>query len=174
MAADPNVDSARVSRSAAIWVAGITAISGFATAVVTGSFGLFQKSEPVVQRWLRISSVQLTNDPNLPPINRVHLIAQVNGVSYAYPTSPSTLWAPVGPGMVSERYPLPIGADSYRVKFFAFGSTPDGKFPRYEHKGVSEFERRQIPLRSATQTLQLSESTPKALTVAMTVRFSIE
>lgn len=174
MATDANVDTARVSRSAAVWVAAITAVGGFATAFVTGSFGLSHKSDAVVQRWLRISAVQLANDPNLPFIDRVHLIAQVNGVSYAYPTSTSTLWAAVGPGMASERYPLPIRADSYRVRFFAFGSTKDGKSSRYEHKGFAEFETRQVPLKSATQTLQLSESSQSGLAVAMTVRFSIE
>jgi hypothetical protein len=174
MATKPNIDAARVSRSSAVWVAAITAIGGFFTAIVTGSFGAFHKSEPTVQRWLRISAVQISDDTSLPNIDRVHLIAQVNGVSYAFPTSTSTLWAAVGPGMASERYPLPIQADSYRVKFFAFGSTPDGKYPRYEHKGVAEFQTRQIPLKNATQTLQLSDSGSKSLAVAMNVRFSID
>lgn len=174
MAVTPDIVSAKVSRSAAIWVAAITAAGGFATAVATGSFGLAKKSDPVVQRWIRISSVQLGTDPKLPPITRVHLIAQVNGVSYAYPTSVSSLWAAVGPGMVSERFPLPIGTEPYRVKFFAFGATADEKFPRYEHKGVAEFEARQIPLRNASQGLQLSESGPLGLVTAITVRYSIE
>jgi hypothetical protein len=174
MASDLNVDSAKVSRSAAVWVAGITAIGGFATAVATGSLGLLQKPAPVIQRWLQIGSVQLASNPHLPQIDRVHLIAQVNGVSYSYPTSPASLWAPVGPGMASERFPLPVLTEGYRVKFFAFGATLDGKFPRYEHKGFAEFESRQIPLKSATQTLQLSESGPNGLPIAMTVRFSIE
>jgi len=173
MASAPDIESAKVSRSAAVWVALITAAGGFATAAATGSFG-WVKKEPVVQRWIRINAVQLGTDPKLPPIDRVHLIAEVNGVSYAYPTSVSSLWAAVGPGMVSEKYPLPIGADAYRVKFFAFGATPDGKFLRYEHKGVAEFELRQIPLRNATQQVQLSESGPLALVTAMTIKYSIE
>jgi hypothetical protein len=175
MASTPDVESAKVSRNVAIWVALITAAGGFTTALVTGSFGLLnKKSEPVVQRWIRINAVQLGTDPKLPPIDRVHLIAQVNGVSYAYPTSVSSLWAAVGPGMASEKYPLPIAAEGYRVKFYAFGSTPDGKFPRYEHKGIAEFELRQIPLRNATQGLQLSDSGPNGLATAMTIRYSIE
>ena len=174
MAATPDAESAKVSRSVAVWVASIAAAGGFATAVVTGSFGLAKKPEAVIQHWIRISAVQLGADPKLPPIDRVHLIAQVNAVSYAYPTSVSSLWAAVGPGMTSEKYPLPVGAEAYRVKFYAFGAMPDGKYPRYEHKGVAEFELRHIPLRNAKQGLQLSESGPAGLVTAMTVRYSIE
>ena len=174
MAGDSSVDSARVSRSAAVWVAAITAVGGFATAVVTGSFGLQRKPEAVVQRWLKISSVELSSAPGLPPIDRVHLIAEINGVRFAFPTSTSTLWAAVGPGMVSERYPLPIDQDRYRVRFYAIGATTAGVYPRYEHKGFAEFEPRWVPLKNATQSLQLSESGPDRLKVAMTVRYSIE
>ncbi len=143
-------------------------------ALVTASFGLIGQPKPVVQRWLRIDSVQLGTHPGLPVIDRVHLIAQVNGVSYAYPTSVNTLYAPIGPGMVSERYPLPIGADTYRVRFYGFGVTLDGKFPRYEQKGVVEHPLRMGPFRNATQNLQLSSSDPKALLTGFTVRYSIE
>jgi hypothetical protein len=118
--------------------------------------------------------VQLGSDPSLPAIDRVRLVAQVNGVGYGYPTSVSSVWAAVGPGMVGERYPLPIGAETYRVKFFAFGLTADGKIPRYEYRGVVEHALRQIPLRGASQALQLTSSAANGLPVALTVRYSIE
>jgi hypothetical protein len=172
----PDLATARVSRSTAIWAAVITAVGGFATAVATGAIGLAAKAKPhpVVQRWIRIDSVELARADNLPSIDRIRLVAQVNGVSYSYPTSVNSVWAPVGPGMMGERYPLPIGADVYRVKFFGFGLTADGKIPRYEFRGVFEHPARQIPLRNATQALQLTTSEPRGLTVGMTVRYSIE
>jgi hypothetical protein len=175
MAAPPDVDPARVSRSGAIWVATITAVGGFATALATGSFGLLGKSKPpVVQRWLHIESVELNRDQNLPPIDRVRLVAQVNGVSYGYPTSVNSVWVPVGPGMIGERYPLPIGTETYRVKFFGFGLESDGRIPRYEYRGVQEYATRQFPLRNETQALQLTTSEPRGLTVGMTVHYSLE
>jgi hypothetical protein len=171
----PDLTTAKVSRSAAIWVAAITALGGFATAVATGSLGFFAKAKPPpVQRWIRIEAVQLVTDPALPSIDRVRLVAQVNGVSYAYPTSVNSLWAPVGPGMVPERYPLPIGAETYRVKFYGFGFANDGKIPRYEYRGIHEHPLRQVPLRGATQALQLTSSAPTGLTTGMIVRYSIE
>ncbi len=175
MTATPELAAAKVSRNVAIWVALITAVGGFTTAVVSGSFGLLNKpAAPVVQRWIRINAVQLASDAKLPTVDRVRLVAQVNGVSYAYPTSVSSVWAAVGPGMASEKFPLPVGAAEFRVKFYAFGLAPDGKVMRYEHKGMAEFEPRQIPLRNATQALQLSDSGPGGLAMAMTVRYSIE
>lgn len=171
----PDLTTAKVSRSAAIWVAAITALGGFATAVATGSIGLFAKSKPPpVQRWIRIEAVQLVTDPALPSIDRVRLVAQVNGVSYAYPTSVNSIWAPVGPGMAPERYPLPIGAETYRVKFYGFGLTNDSKIPRYEYRGIHEHPPRQVPLRGATQALQLTSSAPNGLSTGMIVRYSIE
>lgn len=171
----PDITTARVSRSAAIWVAAITALGGFATAVATGSLGLFAKSKPPpVQRWIRIEAVQLVTNPALPSIDRVRLVAQVNGVSYAYPTTVNSLWAAVGPGMVAERYPLPLGAETYRVKFYGFGFASDGKIPRYEYRGIDEHTARQVPLRGATQALQLNGSDPRGLSTGMIVRYSIE
>jgi hypothetical protein len=171
----PDLASARVSRSAAIWAAAITAVGGFATAIATGALGLAGKTAPhPVQRWIRIDSVELAHDATLPSIDRVRLVAQVNGVSYSYPTSVNSVWAPVGPGMTGERYPLPIGAEVYRVKFFGFGLTAEGKIPRYEFRGVFEHPARQIPLRNATQALQLTTSEPRGLAVGMTVHYSIE
>lgn len=173
----PDFTTAKVSRSAAIWVAAITAIGGFSTAVATGSIGLFAKAKPVampVQRWIRVDAVQLGTDPALPAIDRVRLVAQVNGVGYAYPTSVHSIWMAVGPGMVGERYPLPVGAEVYRVKFYGFGLAADGKVPRYEYRSVDEHPTRHIPLRGATQALQLSESTPKGLATGLVVRYSIE
>lgn len=175
MTTPPDLAAAQVSRSVAIWVALITAAGGFATAVISGSFGLLNKPvTPVVQRWIRINAVQLASEARLPPIDRVRLVVQVNGVGYAYPTSVSSLWAAAGPGMASEKYPLPVGATEYRVKFYAFGLSADGKVSRYEHKGVAEFELRHIPLRQATQALQLGDSGPGGLATAITVRYSIE
>jgi hypothetical protein len=175
MATPPDVDSAKVSRSGAIWVAVITAVGGFATAMATGAFGLAGKSkpEPPVQRWLHINSVVLARDDALPKIDRIRLVAQVSGVNYAYPTSVHSLWAAVGPGMVGERYPLPVGVDPYRVRFLAFGYEADNKIPRYEYRGVQEFKARQVPIRSS-QALQLTTSDPKGLKVGMTVHYSIE
>ncbi len=173
----PELASARVSRSAAIWAAAITAVGGFATAVATGAIGLAGKPPPPhpVQRWIRIDSVELAHDAVLPSIDRVRLVAQVNGISYSYPTSVNSIWAPVGPGMMGERYPLPLGAEVYRVKFFGFGLAADGKIPRYEFRGVVEYPTRQIPLHNATQALQLTSSEPPlGLTVGMTVHYSIE
>jgi hypothetical protein len=177
MATPPDVDTAKVSRSSAIWVAAITACGGFATALATGSFGLLGKSKPPavqVQRWIHIESVELARGPNLPLVDRIRLVAQVNGVSYGYPTSVNSVWGPTGPGMVGERYPLPIGTENYRIKFFGFGLDADGKVPRYEYRGVQEYTARQLPLRQATQALQLTTSDPKGLTVGMTVHYSIE
>jgi len=171
----PDIATAKVSRNAAIWVAAITAIGGFATAVATGSIGLFAKAKPLpVQRWIRVEAVQLVSDPALPTIDRVRLVAQVNGVNYSYPANVNSLWAPVGPGMVAERYPLPVGAETYRVKFHAFGYVADGKIPRYEYRGIDEYRSRQIPLRGATQPLQLTGSNPTGLNTGMIVRYSIE
>jgi hypothetical protein len=176
MSAPPD-DTAKVSRNAAVWVAAITALGGFATAVATGSLGLLSKPpppppKPVVQRWIRIDSVQLGTDPVLPPIDRVRLVAHVNGVSYSYPTSVNSIWAPVGPGMIAERYPLPIGAETYRVRFYGFGLTADGKIPRYESKDAVEHALRHVPFRGATQSLRLTS--PSALATGLTVRYSIE
>lgn len=176
MASPPDIASAKVSRSGAIWAAAITAIGGFATAIATGSIGLLGKAKPrpVVQHWLRVESVDLHSDAALPSIDRVRLVAQVNGVSYGYPTSVSSVWAPVGPGMPSERYPLPIGAETYRVKFFAFGLTADARISRYEYRGVSEYAARRLPVPGATQSLQYTTSAPSGLSTAMVVHYSVE
>jgi hypothetical protein len=176
--AAPAADPARVSRSSAIWVAVITAIGGFATAVASGSLGLLKQSQPPppapVQRWIRIESVQLGSHKDLPPIDRVRLIVQVNGVSYAYPTSVHSLWTPVGPGMAAERYPLPVGTDTYRVRFYGFGYVSEARIPRYESRDAAEIQPRQIPLRGASQALRLTGSTPSGLVTGMTVKYSIE
>ena len=175
MTATPELAAAKVSRNVAIWVALITAAGGFATAVVSGSFGLLNKAAPPpVQRWIRINAVQLASDAKLPVIDRVRLVAQVNGVSYGYPTSVNSVWAPVGPGMAGERYPLPSGAEVYRVRFFGFGLASDGKIPRYEYRGTSEYSARRIPISGATQALQYTTSEPTGLAVGMTVHYSIE
>lgn len=165
----------KVSRSTAIWVAVITAAGGFATAVATGAIGLLNKKPPVVvQRWLTIEGVELSVDPGLPRIDRVRLVAQVNGVAYAYPTSVNSIWAPVGPGMASERFPLPVGAGDVRVKFFAFGLAADGRVMRYEYRGTAEHTARRLPMRNATQALQFTSSASSGLLVGLTVRYSIE
>ncbi len=169
-----SVTSAKVSRSGAIWVAAITAAGGFATAVATGSIGLLGKTEPITQRWIQIEAVQIVSAPPLPAIDRIRLVAQVNGVSYAYPTSVNSVWAAVGPGMASERYPLPIGAEVFRVKFYGFGLTADGKIPRYENRDTVEYQVRQIPVRGAKQALQLSGSMPSGLATGLIVRYTIE
>ena len=174
MATPPDVHTAKVTRSGALWAAAITAIGGFATAVATGAFGLIGKSERTVQHWIRIEGVELVNDAALPSIDRVRLVAQVNGVSYGYPTSVNSIWAPVGQGMIAERYPLPIGARSYRVKFFGFGYAGDGRIPRYEYRGVAEHPLRQVPFHGATQALQFTSSTSSGLAVGMRVRYAIE
>jgi hypothetical protein len=169
------IDAARVSRSTAIWVAVITAIGGFATAMASGSLGLMKQApHPAAQRWIRIDSVQLTNHKDLPPIDRVRLVVQVNGVSYSYPTSVNSLWAPVGPGMASERYPLPEGGDTYRVRIYAIGYVQDGRLPHYESRDASEHRVRQYPMRGATQSLRLTGSEPTGLVTGMVVRYSIE
>lgn len=174
-AVPPEVETAKVSRSAAIWVAAITAIGGFATAVAAGAFGLVGKSKPPPkQRWLRVDAVQLVRDPALPAVDRVRLVVQVNSVAYSYPTSVQSIWAPVGPGMAAERYPLPATGDAYRVKFYAFGYVADGKVPRYEYRGVDEYPLHRIPLRGATQALQLSTSDQQGLAIGMVVRYAIE
>jgi hypothetical protein len=172
----PELASARVSRRAAVWAAVITVVGGFATAVATGAIGLAGKAPPhPFQRWIRIDSVELAHDAVLPSIDRVRLVAQVNGISYSYPTSVNSIWAPVGPGMMGERYPLLLGAEVYRIKLFGFGLTADGKIPRYEFRGVVEYPARQIPLHNATQALQRTSSEPQlGLTVGMTVHYSIE
>ncbi|WHZ11066.1 MAG: hypothetical protein OJF60_001505 [Burkholderiaceae bacterium] len=176
MADPPDAASATVSRSVAVWVAAITALGGFATAIATGAFGLIGKSKPtpVVQHWLRIESVELPKDGSLPQIDRVRLVAQVNGVSYGFPTSVYSVWAPVGPGMTAERYPLPIGAASYRVKFYGFGLTADARIPRYEYRGTAEYAVRRLPIAGETQTLQYTTSGPAGLSAGMIVRYSIE
>jgi hypothetical protein len=174
MTAAPEIAPASVSRSSAVWVAAITAIGGFATAIATGAIGLVGKAKPPAQRWIRIETVKLGKDARLPLVDRVRLVAQVNGVSYGYPATISSIWAPVGPGMVEERYPLPLSTDGYRVKMFGFGLTADGKIPRYEYRGVLEHAARQIPVHDATQALQLTTSDPDGLMVGMTVRYSIE
>jgi hypothetical protein len=176
MTGPPDVATARVSRSGAIWAAAITAIGGFATAVVAGAIGLVGKNKPPppVQRWLRIESVELRKDAALPAIDRVRLVAQVNGVSYGYPTSVNSVWAPVGPGMTPERYPLPIGAEAYRVKFFGFGLTADAKIPRYEYRGMAEFAARRLPVAGATQALQYTTSDPAGLSIGMVVHYAVE
>ena len=175
MAGSPDIETAKVSRSGALWVAAITAVGGFATAVATGAIGLIGKAKPPpVQRWIVIEGVELAKDAALPPIDRVRLVAQVNGVSYSYPTSPNSIWAPVGPGMVGERYPLPIGAETYRVRFFGFGYVAEGKTAHYEYRGVEEHPLRQIPFHGAAQRLQYTTSEPSGLNVGMTVRYAIE
>ena len=178
MSAPPD-ETAKVSRNAAVWVAAITAVGGFATAVATGALGLLGKQapppKPVIQRWIRIDSVQLGTDAVLPAIDRIRLVAQVNGVSYSYPTSVNSIWAPVGPGMMAERYPLPLGAETYRVRFYGFGLATDGKqVPRYESRDAVEHALRHVPFRGATQSLRLSGSSPSGLATGMTVRYSIE
>lgn len=169
-------DSARVSRSAAVWVAVITAVGGFATAVASNSLGLLRQpaAAPPVQRWIRIDSVQLSQHAELPQIDRIRLVVQVNGVSYSYPTTVNSIWAPVGPGMASERYPLPLGTDTYRVRFYGFGYVHEGKLPRYESRDAAEHPPRQIPLRGATQSLRFTGSDPQGLVTGMVVRYSIE
>jgi hypothetical protein len=178
MAGKPDVASAKVSRGGAIWAASITAIGGFATAIATGAIGLVGKAKPppapAVQRWLRIESVELRNAAALPAVDRVRLVAQVNGVSYGYPTSVNSVWAPVGPGMTAERYPLPIGADAYRVKFFGFGLTADAKIARYEYRGVVEYAPRRLPVAGATQALQYTTSDPSGLAIGMVVHYAVE
>jgi hypothetical protein len=171
-----NDASAKISRSTAIWVALITALGGFATAVATGSNSLFGKkpAPAVVQRWIRVESVEFGRDTSLPPVNRIRLVVQVNGVSYGYPTSVNSIWAPVGTGMPIERYPLAVGQTSYHVKVFGFGLGSDGKVSRYEFRGVSEHSARRIPIQSMTQPLHLSTSEPSGLLIGMTVRYSIE
>lgn len=106
----PEVETAKVSRSAAVWVAAITAIGGFATAVAAGAFGLVGKSKPPPkQRWLRVEAVQLVRDPALPAV-----------------------------------------------------------------RGVDEYPLHRIPLRGATQALQLSTSDQQGLATGMVVRYSTE
>ena len=175
MASTPDMDSARVSRAGAIWVAVITACGGFATAIATGSFGLLAKSKPAaVQRWIHIQSVELGRDQSLPTVDRIRLVAQVNGVSYGYPTGVNSVWAPVGPGMPIERFPLPVGQEVYRIRFFGFGLDAEGKIPRYEYRGIQEFAARQLPVVDATQALQLTTSDPNGLKVGMTVHYSVK
>jgi hypothetical protein len=175
----PPEDTAKVSRNAAVWVAAITALGGFATAVATGALGLIGKPppppKPVIQRWIRIDSAQLGTDPVLPTVDRIRLVAHVNGVSYGYPTSVNSIWAPVGPGMIAERYPLPMGAETYRVRFYGFGLTKDGKqVTRYESRDAVEHTLRHVPFRGATQSLRLTGSSASGLVTGITVRYSIE
>jgi len=140
--------AAKISRTQAIVVALVTAIGGFATSLATNGFGLLGTKNHTAQHWIKIETVQ-TGNVSVHP--KVRVTADVNGVSYSFPTN--TVWAAVGAGMAGERYPLPTGAESYRVKFRAFVLTDSGSVAQFENRDYVEHLVKQIPVRNASQDL---------------------
>lgn len=81
--------AAKISRIQAIVVALIMAVGGFATSLATNGFGLMASKSDPAQHWIKIEAVQIRNHSLL--VDKVRVTAEVNGVSYSFPTN--TVWA---------------------------------------------------------------------------------
>ena len=168
------VQVARITRNQAIVVAFITAIGGFITALLTLHVGLFNSdSTKTVQHWGRIEEVRLGNDISVKNIDRVRITAQVNGASYSFPTN--TIWAKLGKDLAGERFPLPVGARTFRIKFTGFGKTAGGTGAvRFLNRDIVELKLSHLPLKNLTQSLKYKTSELDLAADGLIIIYSVE
>lgn len=93
---------ARLTFWQAILVALITTSGGILAGIQIG--GIDQKQISPKQRWLTIHNVRASL------FSHVRIIASVNNVKYVYPTN--VIWAGIGSGMSSERFPIPVSKNN--------------------------------------------------------------
>jgi hypothetical protein len=129
------VQVARITARQAIVVALITAVSGSLLGIVTGYQSGRSAPRDVRQHWITIKPV--VAEPASAG-NAVRVVVLANSQAYSYPSQ--AVWADIGPKMSQESFPLPIGADEYRVRFAAFFRRPDGKIISYTSQEVREIE----------------------------------
>lgn len=139
---------ARITARQAIAVTAITVLGGLAGAgfqyLATSSNSKEVKPAVTVvpkQRWLVLKGVELANFADSSETSEIRLVTTINGdVAVSYPTP--TIWEPVASNMPEERFPLPIGADSYKVTFEMFVRNDPGPpvtFHSQEPKVASSF-----------------------------------
>lgn len=168
------IQVARITRNQAIVVAVITAVGGFITALLAVGGGLFNSGNvEVAQRWVKIEEVRVGDDFSVQRIDRVRITAQVNGVSYSFPTN--TVWATLGKDMAGEKFPLPVGLKTFRIKFTGFGTAAgETGAARFDNRDAAEFKVSQLPLRNMTQSLNYTASASNVPASGLVVRYSVE
>jgi len=130
------IQVARITARQAIVVALITAISGILLGILTGYQSGRSAPRDVAQHWITLKPV--VEDPDHPEGSSVRVVVLANSQAYSYPSQ--AVWADIGPKMSRESFPLPIGADEYRVRFEVFFRRPDGQIISYTSQEVHEIE----------------------------------
>lgn len=129
------VQVARITARQGIVVAVVTAISGILLGILTGYQSGRSAPRDVRQHWVTLKPVVAEPDSEG---NSVRVIVLANSQAYSYPSR--AVWADIGPKMSRESFPLPIGADEYRIRFEVFLRRPDGRIILYTSQEVHEIE----------------------------------
>lgn len=129
------VQVARITARQAIVVALITAVSGILLGILTGYQSGRSAPRDVRQHWITLKPV--VAEPASEG-SAVRVVVLANSQAYSYPSR--AVWADIGPKMSQESFPLPIGADEYRVRFEVFFRRPDGRIIPYTSQEVREIE----------------------------------
>jgi hypothetical protein len=129
------VQVARITARQAVVVALITAVSGILLGILTGYQSGRSAPRDVRQHWITLKPV--VAEPASEG-SAVRVVVLANSQAYSYPSR--AVWADIGPKMSRESFPLPIGADEYRIRFEVFFRSPDSQIISYTSQEVHEIE----------------------------------
>lgn len=163
---ETKIKVAKLGMIQAIIVSCITAAAGVATGYIARG-ELPSQKEPN-QHWLVIKEVT-SNEHSV-----VRVVATVNGVNYSYPSK--VLWAEIGPGMSSERFPLPLTNDGYRVSFSAFVSDKGPEVPVvvFGSNEIEEVSKTLLPVKSKSFSLYQLAGSYRAAVKDVSIVYEIE
>jgi len=161
---------ARIKAFQAIAVALITGVIGLATGYFASGGGgksvIGSESQP--QHWLVVDKIEANRTP------KVRLIVTVDGVNYSYPSK--AIWAEIGPGMSSEKFPLVYSEDGYDIQFSAFvsGGPGEDRLQRLMSQELRSVELAQLPLESQWYDLNPIQGATRTASQTMRIKFSIK
>lgn len=128
------------------------------------------KSDTTGERWLVIEGVELFDgaDDTL-----VKLTANVNGLSFLYPTLPGIEWMEVGPDMSPQQFKLPVSNSGYQVRFsMKARSGRDTKKREQDFVSVNVAHVNSFPF-SGTYNLHFAKAGVRSAPIRATIKFRI-
>jgi hypothetical protein len=176
----PDIESqhvavARISMLQAVLVAVVTAIGGFSTAYLSnaGAKSASTLAEINIQRWISIEKITLQNPTSI-DLNKFRSSVEANSISYSFPSN--SVWASIGPDMNGERFPLPIGTDTYSFRFYATGRIGAADYLGFKSRSVINISTVQLPMNNQSIELRpTSLFTNETVNVPkVTIFYSIE
>jgi hypothetical protein len=149
---DSQVQAAKITAFQTIVVALIT-VAGGSVGYFFGDAGKAKNKAETKQNWLIIKNVSSSGP--------VRIVIAANGINFSYPSQ--QVWFAGGAPAPQERFPLPIGAEKYKIAFTALTQSQDSQWTgTFETKDfyVEEIRREDMPTSERTASGLANTSLP--------------